>query len=443
MTFNMKVSTFSACTALIAFSVSAIAQITTPEKPTIELIELVNKQRAVEVPLQAPACGVQNVEWIQSSGPASAEITGTGPDSIALVSEPGNYQFELSCCVAEGSNNRVQRLISSPDRIGYGAKATGGAAADSFTRVTSTKNDGPGTLRAAMLASGPRWIVFDESIHGETIFLESSINVQEPDLTIDGSGAGITISPVNGGDFPLLVFRGGNSIIHGITIDGRDFRSTSMLIREGDDYWVDHVTIFGNIFDDGIGIGQGSKGDTSASDVTISNYKAFDTNYGVLGGGEDNIVNYPPYRVTIHKSSLGARDRNPKIKNFGTAHVFNNHIHSFRFSGITAGANSKIFSQNNVLSSRNANNSASAIIGNTKNGGKSGIVYTSNDLLTDSAGSRGDVRSVTSEPFSIPYSYSLMEASEVVNHVLANAGADNVNLDGQACQTHRRSFNHE
>ena len=215
------------------------------------------------------------------------------------------------------------------------------------------------------------------------------------------------------------------------------------MIREGDHYWVDHVTVTGNKSNDGITIGQGSKGDSSSSEVTISNYKTYNTTYAVLGGGENEIVNYPPYRVTIHSSSLGASDRNPKIKNFGTAHVFNNHIHSFQFSGITAGANSQVLSENNVFSAENANNPDSTVIGHTKNGGVSGVTYSNNDLYLDSAGWRGDVRFGSQESFPIPYTYTLKDVNEVVRDVLANAGAEGVNYENSAsCQTYTQSYTH-
>lgn len=442
----MKASHILTCISILGLSTQAFGQITAPKQPVIELLETLEQQqpeqtKPVELQLQAAACGVQSASWIQTSGPTSAELVGAGPNSIALLSEQGDYQFELNCCIADATNDRVARLLSSPDRIGFGASATGGAAADSYTVVTSLEDSGPGTLRDALLKSGPRWIIFDEKIYGGTIFLKTSINVREPDVTIDGAGAEITISPEQEGEGHLLAFRGGNSIIHGISIDGRGFRSTSLGLREGKYYWADHITITGNTYDDGIAIGQASKGETSASEVTISNYKVFDTNYGVLGIGPNN-QNFPPYRATIHSSDLGARDRNPRIAEFGTVHVFNNYIHSFRFSGITAAADSTIFSQNNVFSALNANNPKATVSGNTNTGGESGVTYTSNDLYTDSASWRGDVRFVDSEPFSIPYQYTLLETSEVKEHVLNNAGADKANLENSACQTYTENYSY-
>jgi len=68
-----------------------------------------------------------------------------------------------------------------------GAVTQGGAVPEAtLLRVTSLTDSGPGTLRAAVMASGPRVIVFD--VGGE-IRLKSDLKVANPRITIAGQTA--------------------------------------------------------------------------------------------------------------------------------------------------------------------------------------------------------------------------------------------------------------
>lgn len=382
-----------------------------------------------------PACGVSESEWKLSSGPSSALVTNTGDNSYVEFFEPGNYEFSHTCCETTAANNgqgygspleRVNALMASPDRMGYGRNTTGGADATEYTVVTSLADSGSGTLRDALDSDTPVWIIFDESIHGGTIELESTMNIHTSDFTIDGAGADITLTLDRSDSFVLLALRGGNAIVHGLSFDGNNTRSSSLMIREGDNYWVDHITITGNIFDDGLTVGMGSR-DTSATDVTVSNYHAHDTKYAFLSGGDDKVERHPVVRTTIHSSVLSADDRNPRIKNYGNLHLFNNYIHSFKYVGANSGANSTIFSESNVFSASNANNPKNALAGGTNNGGELGVVYSDNDIFLDVASTNSQVIMTNSSEFNLPYEYAVMPANQVVEHVLANAGAANAN----------------
>jgi pectate lyase len=127
--------------------------------------------------------------------------------------------------------------------------------------------------------------------------------------------------------------------------------------------------------------------------------------------------------MTIHSSILSARDRNPRIKNHGVAHIFNNFIHSFKYSGASAGANSIVYSQNNVFSAQNANNPRMSLSGITNNGGTVGRVFSSGDIFLDRSSHHGDVRLNSASSIRLPYRYSLKPASRVRSYVQANAGA--------------------
>lgn len=387
-----------------------------------------------------PACGVSASAWELSSGPSSALVTNSGDNSYVEMFESGNYEFSRTCCeVVNGQGygsplSRVNALMSSSDRVGFGENTSGGAEATQYTVVTSLADSGNGTLRDALRGNSPSWIIFDESIHGGTITLNSIINVTSGDITIDGAGADITVSVNRSATHPIFTFRGGNTIIHGITIDGNGSKATSMMLRQGKNYWVDHVTITNNDGDDALGIGQGNLGDESASEVTVSNFHVYNATYGILSGGENYIDDYPAHRTTIHSSNLSARDRNPRIKNNGTTHLFNNYVHSFIYLGMHSGTDTVIYANNNVYSAARANNKSNALAaGSTKDSGEPGVAYSAGNMFIDGAETGDRVSDVSASSFNLPYQYTVMPASDVVDHVLANAGADNA-IDPDSAQ---------
>ena len=398
------------------------------------------KLGSVTYELDQFACSVPGARWEQTGGPKTALNYNDGSLGTATITESGQYDFELSCCHV---SSRVDSLLSSPDRIGFGRNTTGGAAAIGFTVVDSLANSGPGTLREALARDEPTWIIFDDSIRGGVIELNEAINVEASDITIDGRESDITVSIRSGLAFPLLQLRGGNMIIAGITIDGNGTQGTAIMPREGSNYWLDHMTVTNFASDDGVSIGQGNRPNTSASEVTISNFLAYNTSKGIQAGGNDNFPNFPLHRTTIHSSILAARDRVPRIQYGGQAHVFNTYIHSFEYGGMDAGRGAIIISENNVFSALEANNSRSAQTGRPAGVGPTGFVFSSGDLFLDSAESSGEINPSSIFRFDIDYEYELMPANQVVDYVNSNAGARNAQIIssfGSTCNVVRESF---
>jgi len=76
-------------------------------------------------------------------------------------------------------------LLAFPGAEGFGKYSRGGRAGQVFY-VTNLNDSGPGSLRAALLAAGPRIVLFQVS---GTIALQSNVSVSNPFLTIAGNTA--------------------------------------------------------------------------------------------------------------------------------------------------------------------------------------------------------------------------------------------------------------
>lgn len=91
--------------------------------------------------------------------------------------------------------SRTARLSGVGD-VAYGFAEqqglTGGQGRNNYV-VTSDANSGPGTYRDA-LSLGDRYITFAPGLEGATIKLSSSVTASGSNLTLDGSGVGITVT---------------------------------------------------------------------------------------------------------------------------------------------------------------------------------------------------------------------------------------------------------
>jgi hypothetical protein len=130
--------------------------------------------------------------------------------------------------------------LAFPTAEGYGRFAAGGRGGR-VIHVTNLNDTGPGSLREAVDADGPRTVVFDVS---GLITLESRLIIKKPNLTIAGQtapGKGICIRKYNVGMLGatneivrFLRVRPGN--ISGTTLDGMGMASSDQCI-------IDHCSI--------------------------------------------------------------------------------------------------------------------------------------------------------------------------------------------------------
>ncbi|WP_144636199.1 polysaccharide lyase family 1 protein [Bordetella genomosp. 13] len=245
-----------------------------------------------------------------------------------------------ACAVPDMQCPLVSSLLQQ--REGYGQKATGGLGGR-FVEVTSDKDSGPGTLRAAVKgAKGPTWIRFASDM---TIVLDSQIRVPS-NITIDGRGRRVTLI-----DDGIGVYRSNNVILTHLTIDGRLTRLTQAVnVANGSqDVWVHHMDL-SRFSDRLLNVKNG------ATDVTVSWNKFHDSNKVMLLNNitsKDMFKNHERdaiARVTLHHNYFyNTVQRNPRAQ-FGTFHLFNNLLENWDFYGMSFSLEARALVEGNIFS---------------------------------------------------------------------------------------------
>jgi hypothetical protein len=162
--------------------------------------------------------------------------------SIFRVILPFRCVFGLLLAIFLGSDLLAAQTLAFPGAEGFGRFTSGGRGGE-VIEVTNLNDSGAGSLRSALMARGPRTVVFRVS---GTIYLNSDIVVSWGDLTVAGQtapGDGICLANYS------LVLRGKNIIIRFIRVrvgdqgrtDGADGRD-AIFCRYTDQIIIDHCS---------------------------------------------------------------------------------------------------------------------------------------------------------------------------------------------------------
>ncbi|OED36852.1 hypothetical protein AB833_25940 [Chromatiales bacterium (ex Bugula neritina AB1)] len=340
-----------------------------------------------------------------------------------------------------------ERLLASPDRIGFGSAATGG------THYVYVKNFAE--LQSAIETDG-NYVILDPSLSNRELPFSDMI-FPGNNITLDGSQApGLVMFPDYSSGFPrnkpminnIGVGGVGNKIFHSFKLEGRrqfpyDPNSRSgnvggLFIREGTNYWVDHVEVT-DFWDDAFisGIGNSNSGDY----ITLSNIKVHNTDKGYQAFNMESPQEGRGH-ITIFNSEWAAKGRNPENRGAENFHFFNNWVHSWRWGATSSGGRGQVsaghssgsrstdanmLSENNVYSSPSATNNCAEVADPTVNYG--GWLYTNGNSIYNNHDQCGSPNHVgpnenrgPGKP-NIPYSYTLKPTDEVVSYVQSNAGA--------------------
>jgi Ca2+-binding RTX toxin-like protein len=337
---------------------------------------------------------------------------------------------------------------------GYGAGATGGLGG-AIIHVTNLNDSGAGSLRAALEASGTRTIVFDVS---GSIDLKSQILVTNGDVTIAGQtapGEGITLQDdrirIKASDVVIqgLKFRPGDENDgasaddrDGLMIGTTDFTVKDVVVDHCSFSWsvdenltingsVANVTISNNIVAEGLSHSLHSKGEHSKG-MLISNWSQ-------TGGDEDN-------HITVTKNLFADNmDRNPEIRAGQEIEIVNNYIYGAgrydRSIAIGGGTNGTLDTTVHVIGNvidagAGSTNTSKNPISLTTMGALSAVYLEDNlavERKTDAAGNQvqtslvnntGGAKYVTSTEAFQSSNVTVLDSTQVADHVLANAGAN-------------------
>ena len=240
-----------------------------------------------------------------------------------------------------------------PGAEGFGTQTPGGRGG-AVLMVSNLNDSGPGSLRAALTASGPRTVVFRVS---GTILLKSRIDVDDPYLTVAGQtapGGGITLridpaaSPCI--DEGTMLVSTHDVVIRylrfrpGPTACADDSQDALTIYKAGtENVVIDHASLSWAV-DEVLNIYDASQNITISNSIIAeglsnSTHPEGEHSKGALLGGVD------AHNVSLHGNLFVSNvDRNPQISGLSVADVRNNVIYNYgdgSGSGVTLVSSSK------------------------------------------------------------------------------------------------------
>jgi pectate lyase len=222
-----------------------------------------------------------------------------------------------------------------PGAEGWGAETIGGRGG-SILEVTNLNDSGPGSLREAIEASGPRTVVFRVS---GRIFLDSGLTVRNPFITLAGQtapGEGIELVNRSSEKTPLNVFTHEVIVRHlrfrpgpggdpdGVGVNGQE-GGTKVIF--------DHVSISWSV--DGLFDFYRSAELSTVQWSIITEPLDCSTHPKGCHGRSMIIGKYDTAFITVHHNlfahAQGGRD--PRVNSVGPVDYVNNVVHNFVFYG--------------------------------------------------------------------------------------------------------------
>lgn len=248
----------------------------------------------------------------------------------AVFSSLTAYSSESAPRKAAEVKPQASRVIPAfPGAEGFGANAVGGRGGK-VIEVTNLSDSGPGSLRAALQAAGPRTVVFRV---GGTIVVKSKMTVSNPYLTVAGQtapGGGITLrnDPANG-KMPLLIdthdvvlrylrIRPGPSRNDSGNLDAMDIGSYNIIVDHCSFSWAtDEVLTSGGGHDVTIQWSIISEGLNNSTHPKGAHSKGL------------HLREANSDRISVHHNLLAHNyDRNPNITSSGIVDFVNNVVYN-------------------------------------------------------------------------------------------------------------------
>lgn len=240
----------------------------------------------------------------------ATRLVQAGATAVILATSAG-------CALAASSPKPGPASVDAfPGALGAGRTALGGRGG-AVLRVANLNDSGPGSLRAAIEARGPRTVVFDI---GGTITLVTPLRIREPRLTLAGQtapGGGITLRGQ-----PLLISADDVVVryIRSRLGDEQGAETDAVTIDRGERIILDHVSASWSV-DETLSIGSRDRvidavtvqWSIIAESLNLSTHSKGDHGYGSLVRGNRGA------RFTFHHNLWAAhRARMPRPGNYLT-----------------------------------------------------------------------------------------------------------------------------
>lgn len=270
--------------------------------------------------------------------------------AVAAYDKVGN----TSASSAAVTGKTLANVVDDYKIQGFAAAAgvTGGVGGQRIA-VTNLNDSGAGSLRNAVQnTSGPRIVTFSPGLTGR-IFLSSHVYVNYDNLTIDGTGAHITISNAS-----INVWKGAGTAANNVIIKNLTFADTLAdknainITHSTKNVWVDHCTFTNNSVGQtgqGIAVWNGPGEDGGLTGITLSWNKFLRPNKkSILIGSEQQIKHAA--KVSLHHNFFNGPDaRNPRIHGGMTVHMWNNFVSDWIEVGTAISGPSDVLLENNIF----------------------------------------------------------------------------------------------